>query len=99
MENSFDVLKATYWKKKVIQELADVETDLNRVYQCVNTMPDDDDTVFKGIRKLADKMNESWTTLNNAFKEVGEITEQIIQYQSSGIDNAYDRVMQMLRKL
>ena len=68
IDMDMDVGRAQIWLKEVTEELAQVEQTLRRVQTACQTVPGEEDTVFKFIEKTGNTMNSVWDTACNAYR-------------------------------
>lgn len=93
---NFDTARAIAWKRNVDEELVAVSTTLKRVGELCTTVPGEDDSLIKILVKIGEAEQEAWNRLTDAFKTVSNETDNVINRISKGIQNAAEKVGNML---
>ena len=74
-----DTERAMVWKRKVDQELLEVQKLLEKVDAECKNIPLNDDPIMKSIEGVANELAERWKILSKTFNEVQDNLEKMIK--------------------
>lgn len=71
--------QAKMWISDVKNEINIVDGILKNVNRAMTEVPGDDDTIYQGIRKIANTLTNVWTKMISGFNQASESIETVIK--------------------
>ena len=71
--------QAKMWISDVKNEISIVDGILKNVTRAMTEIPGEEDTIYQGIRKIANTVTNVWTNMINKFKQASESIETSIK--------------------
>lgn len=89
---------ANAWINKVEKEMGEVNSLLEKVYECVTDYEEKDDTIYKEIESAGKSFQSAWKNLGKGYKDVFEALRSVFKSQAEAVEKAVQAVQREKQK-